>query len=267
MKSIRLLSVLTALSMMLCFWSYAAAEGSPVLEYSMELSKSSFTAPEKVYVSIKVTNTGSRETDSPVILSYPDGRMIEEFGSEVLKAGESRQWIGEWRVSRAQLKEGKVTFTLWYEKNTGEKDKDGQPILTRAADAISKRIKYNAPAWEEEYELLQTLEDFFHCWDMEWPDDMLDMCSPVWRSETEDPGILLQEYAQNYNLRIWEVEDVSEAEEDTSVTATLFAVIKQNDGEQTYDARITVRLVQEDGKWYVDPTSMMIESEDVIRND
>lgn len=261
MKSIRLLSVLLVLSVMLCFWSYAVAEESPALEYSMELSKSSFTAPEKVYVSIRVTNTGSRETDSPVVLSYPDGRMIEEFGSEVLKAGESRQWIGEWRVARAQLKEGKVSFTVWYEKNTGEKDKDGQPKLTRVAETISKRIKYNAPAWEEEFELLQTLEDFFHCWDMEWPDDMLDLCSPAWRSEAVDPGILLQEYAQNYNLRIWEVEDISEPEEDTSVTGKMFTVIKRKDGEQTYDAWITVRLVQEDGKWYVDPASMIIESE------
>ena len=260
-KTMKKLFMLLVLSVLLCSGFPAAAEEPAALEYSMVLSRTVFTDPETISVSIGITNTGGQETGGPVRLYYPDGMIVAEFGGPVLKPGETRTWIGEWRVTRSQLREGKISFMVLYEKDTGEKDKDGNPVLKKAGSTLSKRITYDAPAWESEEELLQTLEDFFHCWLMQWPDDMLDLCSAEWRNAAEDPRAVPVGFVQEYTPRTWEVEDISGPEADGSVTAEMLAAMKKDGSEQAEETRISIRLLQEDGKWVIDPESIVIGPE------
>lgn len=257
MKKTQLLSTMLIIWIMFCFSISSTAEGPAFLEYSMELIKHRFTDPETVIVSITVTNTGNQETDSPVCLYDPDGVIIDSFGSPVLGAGESRQWIGKWRITRNQLRAGKITFMVRYAKSTGEIDTNGKPQLVDTVTTISKQIQYDPPLWETEGEWVPVLEDFFHLWLQDWKDDMLDLCSPEWRYSANDPSALLSSYLQGRTPRTWEIENAAEPEADGSVTVKVFASVKQHDNQSENDCYIIVRLISESGKWYIDPESIM----------
>lgn len=84
------------------------------LKVSMQLSESTFTSPQKITVSIQVTNTGDAELPGEVTLYYPSGKQVEEFGAPVLAAGTTKSWSGEWDVTQAQLESGRITFKIKY---------------------------------------------------------------------------------------------------------------------------------------------------------
>jgi len=105
--------LLLALALSLLGVSAALAEAiiEPVLR--MELSQNRFNGPQEVAVTISVTNP-SGEPLGPLALYYPNGKIIEEFGTPTLKAGETRTWEGRWRVTEEQLKQGRVIFAIQY---------------------------------------------------------------------------------------------------------------------------------------------------------
>lgn len=108
----------------------------PVL--NMELSQTRFTGPQEVTVTISVTNPSDQEPLGPMALYYPDGKIIEEFGTPTLDAGENRTWEGTWVVTESQLKQGRVIFAIQY--------------MTKEADgSFSRKIQpYYVPViWTE----------------------------------------------------------------------------------------------------------------------
>lgn len=99
---------------LLCMLPAVLAEEiiKPVLH--MELSQTRFAGPQDVTVTISVTNPSEQEPLGPMALYWPDGRIIEEFGTPTLAAGESRTWEGIWAVTESQLKQGRVIFAIQY---------------------------------------------------------------------------------------------------------------------------------------------------------
>ena len=99
---------------LLCLIPAVLAENAvePVLR--MELSQTRFTGLQEVTVTISVSNPSEQEPLGPMALYCPDGRMIEEFGTPTLAAGESRTWEGIWAVTESQLKQGRVIFAIQY---------------------------------------------------------------------------------------------------------------------------------------------------------
>lgn len=106
--------LLICLLVLLCTIPTVSAEADvkPVLR--MGLSKTRFTGPQDVVVTIIVTNPSEQEPLGPMALYWPDGRMIEEFGTPTLAAGEKRTWEGTWFVTEEQLKQGRVIFAIQY---------------------------------------------------------------------------------------------------------------------------------------------------------
>lgn len=90
----------------------AAEEIAP--EFRMGLSKTVFIGPEEVTVTITVTNPSGQDMPGPLALYDPNGKIIEEFGTPTLKAGESLTWQGMWNVTGAQLNDGRVIFAVMY---------------------------------------------------------------------------------------------------------------------------------------------------------
>ena len=110
MKRIWFACLAVVLMALLCVPGLSAMAETTPLKISMELSANELTAPGEITVTIKLTNTSDTDTPGPVTLYYPSGKIIEEFGAEVLAAGQSRTWQGTWEVTQSQLEKGKITF-------------------------------------------------------------------------------------------------------------------------------------------------------------
>lgn len=117
--------------------SAALAEEDCPIELRMELSQTRFTAPAEVTVDIVVTNVSDQDMPGPMALYYPNGKMIAEFGTPTLKAGETRTWEGRWTVTEEQLKQGRVIFAIQF--------------TTLENDSITRKVRsyYTPVVWEE----------------------------------------------------------------------------------------------------------------------
>ena len=111
-KQLWLVLVLVPVLVLLCAGSAFAAAGS--LDFKMELSKQEFFEPTTIDISFTVKNTSNSEMPGPVMLYYPDGSQVEEFGAPVLGAGSSKNWSGTWSVTQEELDIGKISFKVVY---------------------------------------------------------------------------------------------------------------------------------------------------------
>ncbi len=109
----RILVLVTLVALFVLALSCTAMAEDPV-KLQMELSASRFSGPAEVTVSIRVTNTTDEDMPGPLALYYPSGKMITEFGTPTLSAGQSLTWEGTWMVTEDQIKAGKVTFAVQY---------------------------------------------------------------------------------------------------------------------------------------------------------
>ena len=91
----------------------ALAEEDPI-SLTMELSATRFSGPAEVTVNIKVSNTTDADMPGPLALYYPSGKIIEDFGTPTLSAGQSMTWEGTWTVTEDQIKAGRVIFAVQY---------------------------------------------------------------------------------------------------------------------------------------------------------
>lgn len=94
----------------------ALAVSDPV-EFTIQVTPDSLTAPGDVQVSLRVANTGSTDMKDPVTLYDPAGNVVASFGdggSYILSAGAFRTWEGTWKMTDEQLNAGEVVYTLKY---------------------------------------------------------------------------------------------------------------------------------------------------------
>ena len=109
----RILVLLMLVPLFVLGLSCAAMAEDPV-KLEMALSATRFSGPAEVTVSIRVTNTTDEDMPGPLALYYPTGKMITEFGTPTLSAGQSLTWEGAWTVTEDQIKAGKVIFAMQY---------------------------------------------------------------------------------------------------------------------------------------------------------
>ena len=80
------LALVLGIALVLVCVSAALAADSPI-KTSVDFSKTKFSGPETIDVSITVTNVGEGDLPAPVTLYYPSGKKIDEFGSPTLSVG------------------------------------------------------------------------------------------------------------------------------------------------------------------------------------
>jgi len=146
---------------LLCLIPAVLAENAvePVLR--MELSQTLFTGPQEVTVTISVSNLSEQEPLGPMALYWPDGRMIEEFGTPTLAAGESRTWEGVWAVTESQLKQGRVVFALQYMT----KEADGSTSRKTQSYYVPVVWKNETPRPQQVKIVLDGEPNFGYSWD------------------------------------------------------------------------------------------------------
>lgn len=117
----------------------AAADIKPI-SVKMELSTNTFTGPDDVTVSIRVSNVGDDDLPGSVYLYYPDGKAVTGFGdggAATLKIGGYETWQGTWHVTQRQLEAGKITFQVKYPVP----DENGN--INYKSEYYNKTIVYN----------------------------------------------------------------------------------------------------------------------------
>ncbi len=110
----RILVLVTLVALLVLGLSGAALAADDPITLNMDLSANRFAGPAEVTVSIRVTNTMDEDMPGPLALYYPNGRMIEEFGTPTLSAGQSKTWTGTWMVTEEQIKAGRIIFAVRY---------------------------------------------------------------------------------------------------------------------------------------------------------
>ncbi len=140
-QKVFLLILLCAL--LLGFTGVLAEDTYNPIATSMDLSKNSFTGPDDVTVSIRVSNIGDDRIPGPVYLFYPDGKAVTDFGdggAVNLGLGEFATWTGTWHVTQKQLEAGRITFTVKYPVPNGESD------IAYKNKSFNKAITFNGAA-------------------------------------------------------------------------------------------------------------------------
>ena len=116
LKALRMIGVLF-LALALALGCAAMAEDSDPINFTIQITPASMTAPGEATVSLRVSNTGDKDMVDPVTLFDPAGNVVASFGdggSYLLKSGDSRPWEGKWNVTQQELEQGSVAYTLRY---------------------------------------------------------------------------------------------------------------------------------------------------------
>ncbi len=112
---------LIMLTLSLCASAQTAEAG---LSFTLSVEPASLTAPGTVTVSARVSNAGAEDITVPLSLKDPDGKLVTSFGDGgslfPLKSGQSMPWQGQYQVSQKQLDEGKLVYTLHYNKTDAQ---------------------------------------------------------------------------------------------------------------------------------------------------
>ncbi len=164
----RILVLVAALLFVLGLCSVAMAAEDPI-KLQMELSATRFSGPAEVTVNISVSNTTDEDMPGPLALYYPSGKIIEEFGTPTLSAGQTMTWQGTWTVTEDQIKAGRVIFAVQYSirAEDGSVTKKTDPYYVAIEDAgavaqveISRHITPSMARKDQEvsvtYEVINT---------------------------------------------------------------------------------------------------------------
>lgn len=110
----RILVLVALVALVVLGLTGAAMAAEEPISMKMDLSATRFSGPAEVTVTINVANTTDEDMPGPLALYYPNGKMISEFGTPTLAAGQSKTWTGTWTVTEEQIKAGKVLFAVQY---------------------------------------------------------------------------------------------------------------------------------------------------------
>ena len=100
------------------------------------------------------------------------------------------------------------------------------------------------------------LVQFFQFWRNNQTEEMLTLCLPSWQSSVENPKAALFALLANRTPEDFTFEQISGTNDDTSRTVTFTTRINRNNGKPSALYRMNVRMVKENGEWYVDPQSL-----------
>ena len=120
----RAIAILVALVVLLLVPGAFATTAEAGLNFTLSVEPASLTAPGTVTVSARVSNAGNEDITVPLSLKDPDGKLVTSFGDGgslfPLKSGQSMPWQGQYTVTQKQLDEGKLVYTLNYNKTDAQ---------------------------------------------------------------------------------------------------------------------------------------------------
>ncbi len=134
-KMIKFASLLLMAALLFGMCTQALAVVDPI-DFDIQITPDSLTAPGDVQVSLRVANVGSADMTDPVTLYDPAGNVVASFGdggSVMLAAGAFKTWEGTWKVTEAQLDKGEISYALKYHLQD-----DNQELIAMNSAAVAK---------------------------------------------------------------------------------------------------------------------------------
>ena len=116
-KNVRFVWVLLLAAVCMLLFAAPALAAEDPIEFSIEITPQSMTAPGDIQVSLRVANTSDRDMIDPVTLYDPAGNVVTGFGdggSYILAAGSFRTWEGTWKVTQEELNAGEFAYQVKY---------------------------------------------------------------------------------------------------------------------------------------------------------
>ena len=105
----------TVLVLLLAVGAFALTDASSI-QFDLSVEPNTLKAPGPVTVKASVTNNGTEDITVPMTLYDADDKLVtaafDGGALNLLKAGETRTWEGQWTVSQKHLDAGKVSFYL-----------------------------------------------------------------------------------------------------------------------------------------------------------
>ena len=101
------------------------------------------------------------------------------------------------------------------------------------------------------------IAEFFDAWKENRFTEMLDYCSPSWRSAQENPIQSLFTFLMNRTPSSCTVESVSGSPGEPERKVTTLVSMYYNDRKPEAQFRMTIRIVMKDNAWYIDPESLV----------
>ncbi len=131
-------------------------------------------------------------------------------------------------------------------QNSGIEQPTAEPASTPAQDDDNKYI-------------VDRVYAFFNAWNQNKSNDMLELCTPSWRSkqENERSALFSSILLNRTPKQPLTFESVSGSSSDTSRQVTLSVYIDYNNRKNPSLIRMTVMLKQENNDWFIDPTSLI----------
>ncbi len=137
-KMIRFAALALMAALLFAFSMNALAVTDPV-EFTLQVSPDTLTAPGSVNVTVRVANVSDTDMKDPVTLYDPSGNVVTAFGdggSYRLAANAMYPWEGTWKMTDDQLMAGEVVYTLKYHLE----DENGELVSMNAT--ASAKVKY-----------------------------------------------------------------------------------------------------------------------------
>ena len=105
-------------------------------------------------------------------------------------------------------------------------------------------------------EAVRQVESFFYFWQNNQLEQMVELCSPAWKSSVQTPNNSLFVILANRKVEDYVTERISGSENDVSRTVTIVATINKSNGQEPMKYRFAVVMQKENDMWYVDPRSL-----------
>lgn len=114
------------------------------------------------------------------------------------------------------------------------------------------------PEKTEEEIIAERLVAYLQNWHLNKLDDMLELCDPSWKAEQEKPKVMLFTLLQNRRPIGYEIIDIQKADHSSESWVNLKCLIDRNNNKGIYLCCFGLRMLKEDGIWYVNPQSMVV---------
>lgn len=89
--------------------------------------------------------------------------------------------------------------------------------------------------------------------------DMLELCSPSWKEQQESANSAFFFLLGNRMAASYEIETMQISEDGKSCDIHMNCMIDKNNGKDPVPFRVSLTMVSENGEWYVDPATMVME--------
>ncbi len=148
--------------------------------------------------------------------------------------------------------------TVQQQSGNSSQDGDTLGIVLEATDSPTSELTATEAPTDETNDCYDQLHSFFTLWKNNSISNMVSLTAPSWR-KTISGDLTEALFGQILNNRTpvsWEFTAITGTTDDIARVVTVRAVINKNNtlGESVYQWK--VRMVKEDGVWYVDPATL-----------